>query len=100
MMGAGVAWPAKPALTFLSASWCLCSTPRLVPENDPNCPLILAIYRDIDKYLARHFCSLIAPLSRQVPTNCDSACRDRHYQQFATCARGTVAILHGADISF
>jgi hypothetical protein len=49
MMGAGVAWPAKPALTFLSASWCLCTTPRLVPQNASNRPLILAFYHDIDK---------------------------------------------------
>ena len=76
-MSAGVAWPAKPALTSLVYFAVFAHNTATLPlQNDPHFPLILAPYRDIDKWLARHFCSTIAPLCRQVPTYRDTACRD------------------------
>src|SRR5690349_15459555 len=98
-MSAGVAWLAKPALTLFVPVRCLRATPHVSLEAPPI-SLILAFYRDIDKYLARHFCSTIAPLCRQVPTYRDTYCRDIVRKQIATCAAGTVAILHGPSISF
>ena len=65
-VSAGVAGRRSPRSLFISGAQSMAHDPMIDTLNDPHFPLIVAAYRDIDKILARHFCVVIAPLSRQV----------------------------------